>query len=93
MENDDSQQEETHILNTNTYYIGDNLELLKKVLSNSINLIYFDPPYNTGRDFFNFDDRFKSIDDYITFIKERIKECFRCSKPGGNIVIHIEAKI
>ena len=93
MEMSHSQQKETDILTSNTYYVGDNIELLKNVKSNSINLIYFDPPYNTGRDFFNFDDRFKSVDDYITFIKERIKECFRCLKPCGNILIHIEPKI
>jgi len=88
-----SQQEETDILEPNTYYIGDNLDLLKKVKSNSLNFIYFDPPYNTGRNFFNFDDRFKSVDDYVTFMKDRLKECFRCLKPCSNIVIHIEPKI
>ena len=35
----------------NLYYIGDNLALLKKLNSNFIDLIYFDPPYNTGRNF------------------------------------------
>ena len=93
MEITDSRQKEAELLEPNTYYVGDNIELLKRVTSNSINLIYFDPPYNTGRDFFNFDDRFKSIDDYITFMKEKIKECFRCLIPCGNIVIHIEPKI
>lgn len=93
MEMSHSQQKETDILTPNKYYVGDNIELLKKVKSNSINLIYFDPPYNTGRNFFNFDDRFKSVEDYVTFIKERIKECFRCLKPCGNILIHIEPKI
>lgn len=78
---------------SNNYYIGDNLLLLKKINDNSIDLIYFDPPYNTGRNFFDFDDSFKCIDDYIGFMKERIKECFRCLKPCGNIVIHIEPKI
>ena len=77
----------------NLYYIGDNLTLLKKLSNNFIDLIYFDPPYNTGRNFFNFDDRFKSVEDYIDFMKERIKECHRCLKPNGNIVIHIEPKI
>lgn len=89
IEMSNSQQKETDILKPNTYYVGDNIELMKNVKSNSINLVYFDPPYNTGRNFFNFDDRFKSVDEYNTFIKERIKECFRCLKPGGNILIHI----
>ena len=84
---------ELQTLDSNTYYIGDNLSLFKRVNDNSISLVYFDPPYNTGRNFFNFDDRFKSVTDYIDFIKERVKECFRCLKPNGNIVIHVEPKI
>ena len=81
------------IIGENAYYIGDNLEHLKKVESESIDFIYFDPPYNTGRNFFNFDDRFKSVEDYLNFIRPRVQECFRCLKPGRNIVIHIEPKI
>ena len=77
----------------NKYYVGDNIQYLKQLDNDSINLIYFDPPYNTGRNFFDFDDRFKTIDDYILFMKERIIECHRVIKPGGNVVIHIEPKI
>jgi len=77
----------------NTYLVGDNLELLKKVNSNSIDLVYFDPPYNTGRNFFNFDDKFKTKQDYITFIKVRLIEVHRVLKKIGSVVIHIEPKI
>lgn len=77
----------------NNYLIGDNIDLLKNITSNSIDLIYFDPPYNTGRDFYNFDDRFKSINEYTDFIKYRIIECHRCLKSTGNIIIHIEPRI
>tara|TARA_B110000967_G_C18879245_1_gene560069 strand:+ start:1187 stop:2269 length:1083 start_codon:yes stop_codon:yes gene_type:complete len=77
----------------NQFMVGDNIELLKQISDDSIDLIYFDPPYNTGRNFFDFDDRFKTVQDYIDFITIRIKECFRCLKPSGNIIIHIEPKI
>ena len=62
----------------NQYVIGDNLELLKGVADNSIDLIYFDPPYNTGRNFFDFNDKLKRIQDYIDFIKLRVIESHRC---------------
>ena len=77
----------------NNYYIGDNIDLLKKLDSESINLIYFDPPYNTGRHFYDFDDKFKSKEEYIQFIKLRINECHRVLKNTGTLVIHIEPKI
>jgi len=33
----------------NTVYLGDNLAVLKTILDESIDLIYVDPPFNTGR--------------------------------------------
>lgn len=80
-------------LNNNNYYVGDNYYLLKKLKNETIDLIYFDPPYNTGRNFYDFNDNFKTKQDYIDFIKLRIKECHRVLKKTGTIVIHIEPKI
>ena len=34
---------------TNTVYLGDNLAILKSLEAESIDLIYIDPPFNTGR--------------------------------------------
>jgi len=77
----------------NNYYIGDNIELLKNVHSSTIDLIYIDPPYNTGRDFHDYDDRFSSINSYIEFMRQRITECHRVLKNTGNIVIHVEPRV
>ncbi|MFM7014270.1 MAG: DNA-methyltransferase [Actinomycetota bacterium] len=33
----------------NTLYMGDNLEILKRIPAESVQLIYIDPPFNTGR--------------------------------------------
>ncbi len=77
----------------NEFRVGDNLELLKKLESGSIDMIYFDPPYNTGRHFYDFNDKFKSIPEYITFIKKRVVECRRVMKSTANIVIHIEPRV
>ena len=61
----------------NSYTLGDNLILLKGVASDSIDMIYMDPPYNTGRDFFYFQDKFA---DFPKFMEERIIECHRIVK-------------
>lgn len=78
----------------NEYKVGDSKELLKEVESNSVDLIYIDPPYCTGRDFYHFDDRFSSSADYRElFIRPLLHECHRVLTDIGNIVVHVEPKI
>jgi DNA modification methylase len=89
---EDVEDKKDEIINNN-YYIGDNIVFLNKLKDETIDLIYFDPPYNTGRHFYDFDDKFKNKDEYIQFIKLRIRECHRVLKNTGTIVIHIEPKI
>ena len=74
----------------NTYTIGDNLILLKGLLENTIDTIYMDPPYNTGRNFFYFQDKFAN---FPHFMEERLTECHRVLKKDGNIIIHVEPRI
>jgi site-specific DNA-methyltransferase (adenine-specific)/adenine-specific DNA-methyltransferase len=74
----------------NTFHVGDNLDLLKTVKAETIDMIYMDPPYNTGRNFYYFDDKFA---DFPKFMKERISECHRVLKKEGNIIIHIEPRV
>jgi site-specific DNA-methyltransferase (adenine-specific) len=81
------------VIQLDKYYVGDNLEVMKKIDDASIDLIYFDPPYNTGRHFYDFNDKFTSITDYVDFITLRIVDCKRILKDTGTIVIHIEPKI
>lgn len=54
--------------NTQNLYIeGDNLEVLKLLRENylgKVNVIYIDPPYNTGNDFVYEDDFHQSLVDY-----------------------------
>ncbi|GAE28603.1 type III restriction-modification system methylation subunit [Halalkalibacter wakoensis JCM 9140] len=52
----------------NIYIEGDNLEVLKllqKSYNGRIDLIYIDPPYNTGKDFVYRDNFKKSIENYF----------------------------
>ena len=78
----------------NQYLVGESANLLSQIDSDSVDLIYGDPPYNTGRDFFHFSDRFTSVEDYREKLMLPIlHECKRVLKPTGNIVIHIEPRI
>ena len=73
-----------------TFTIGDNVTLLKALSNESIDMIYMDPPYNTGRNFYYFEDKFA---DFPKFMEERITECHRVLKKDGNIIIHVEPRI
>ena len=75
---------------TNMYTVGDNISLLKGISNESIDMIYMDPPYNTGRNFYYFQDKFA---DFPKFIEERIVECHRILKKDANIIIHVEPRI
>ena len=75
---------------SDSFLVGDNLELLKDLATESVDLIYMDPPYNTGRNFYYFEDRFA---DFPQFMSDRITECKRVLKKDGNIIIHVEPKI
>lgn len=52
----------------NLLFVGDNLEilrLLQKSYGGRVNLIYIDPPYNTGNDFIYKDDFKDSVETYL----------------------------
>lgn len=76
----------------NQYLIGNNLEILKHN-NISCDLVYIDPPYNTGRNFGDFDDKWKSMSEYATnFLYPRLELCHQILKSNGNIIVHIEPK-
>ena len=62
---------------------GDSLELIKTIKDKCIDLIFTDPPYNIGKNFGNNKDSWKSTEDYVSWCKKWIDECFRVLKPNG----------
>ena len=77
----------------NEFLIGDNLEILKSLDDNSFQMIYMDPPYNTGRDFGEFKDKFASMKSYADeFLKPRLVEMRRILRDDGNIIVHVEPR-
>ena len=78
----------------NEYIVGNSLDLLTQVKDSSVDLIYIDPPYCTGRDFYHFDDRFESSKDYReNLMRPLLSQCHRVLSNVGNIVVHVEPKI
>lgn len=59
-----------------------------------VDLIYLDPPYNTGKIWsgaaFEFDDKFESLSDYLEFLRVRLIECRRVLKQTGSIYLHCD---
>ena len=61
-------QEEINKNSKNLFFTGDNLEILRHLQNNyrnSIDVIYIDPPYNTGNDGFVYPDNFEYSDEVL----------------------------
>jgi DNA modification methylase len=85
----------------NKLLLGDNLEILKTIETESIDLIYLDPPFFSNRNYEviwgdagevrSFQDRWAGgIDHYIAWLKERVAEMHRILKPTGSIFLHCD---
>lgn len=66
---------------------GDTLKVLPTLKDNSSQIILADPPYNIGKDFGNNSDK-QSIQNYLEWSDEWIKECLRILKPNGTMFIY-----
>lgn len=70
---------------------GDCIAYLKKIESNSVDLIVADPPYNLDKDYGNGSDS-KNFDEYIQFTREWTAEATRVLKPKGTMYIFMGFK-
>lgn len=71
----------------NTLVLGECLDILKDIKSETIDLIFVDPPYNLGKDFGNNKDKWSSAEEYVEWCKKWIDECFRVLKNEGTIYL------
>jgi DNA modification methylase len=88
-------------MSLNKLILGDNLEILKQLDSESVDLIYLDPPFFSNRNYEviwgdegevrSFKDRWSGgMDHYIGWLKERVEEMHRILKPTGSIFLHCD---
>ena len=69
-------------------YHEDNIELLRRLPNRSINLIYCDILYNTGKEFDDYSDNLGSPKEAIEWYRPRIEEMKRVLTDDGSIFIH-----
>jgi DNA modification methylase len=88
-------------MSVNRLILGDNLEILKSMESDSVDLVYLDPPFFSNRNYEviwgdtgeirSFQDRWAGgVSHYIDWLKERVSEMHRILKPTGSIFLHCD---
>jgi DNA modification methylase len=88
-------------MSVNKLILGDNLEILKTIESETVDLIYLDPPFFSNQTYEviwgddgekrSFEDRFAGgIDHYINWLKNRVRQMHRILKPTGSIFLHCD---
>jgi DNA modification methylase len=88
-------------MSVNKLILGDNLDVMKKIENDTVDLIYLDPPFFSNRNYEviwgdagevrSFQDRWAGgIEHYIAWLKERVEEMHRILKPTGSIFLHCD---
>jgi adenine-specific DNA-methyltransferase len=69
-------------------FYGDYLPILSsEIASNSVDIIFLDPPYNIGKHFADFYDKWESENDYINWANQILDHCLRILKPQGTLYV------
>jgi DNA modification methylase len=86
-------------MESNVIYCGDCLLKLREISSDSIDLIYIDPPFSSNRNYVafweeqekrHFEDRFENVQAYLDYMKPRLIELHRVLKPTGSFYYHCD---
>lgn len=75
----------------NLFINGNNLlalASLRERFRGKVQTIYIDPPFNTQRDDFGYNDRF-SRSSWLTFMRNRLQLAIELLRDDGNIFVHI----
>jgi DNA modification methylase len=88
-------------LETGTLHCGDNLQVMREIPDECVDLIYLDPPFFSNRNYEviwgdeaemrSFEDRWEfGLPEYIDWMEGRLAEMFRVLKPTGAIYLHCD---
>ena len=81
-------------------YQSDCLDILRSWQRTKVDIVYLDPPFFTQRKQslstrdrskeFSFDDRWRSISNYSSFLCDRLEELHQVLNPTGSIFFHCD---
>lgn len=75
----------------NAIILGDNLDLLRQLPNGVVNLVYVDPPFNTGnrqqRNGIGYEDSFENL---VDFLAPRFVEAYRVLADDGSFFVHAD---
>ena len=78
----------------NDIILGDCLVVMKDMQNDSIDLIYADPPFYSGKDYAakkgEFVDKWKTLQEYLDFMKARLTIMHDILKTDGTIYLHCD---
>ena len=79
---------------------GNCQELIKTISVESVDLVYLDPPFFTQKTHslvsrdnskeFSFNDKWKSLEEYLNFIEDVLTQCHKTLKDTGSIFLHCD---
>jgi len=88
------------MIQTQLIYCGDNLQKLRELPDECVDLVYIDPPFNSGRTYEQFwgdakekrafEDRFGDVEHYIHWMRPRVMELYRVLKKCGSFYYHCD---
>ncbi|MEX2586970.1 MAG: DNA methyltransferase [Actinomycetota bacterium] len=88
------------MIQTQLIYCGDNLQKLRELPDECVDLIYIDPPFNSNRNYEvfwgdtkekrAFEDRFGAVEHYIHWMRPRVMELYRVLKKTGSLYYHCD---
>lgn len=84
----------------NCILCGDSLKIMSSMEEASIDVIYLDPPFFTqdihkltpreNETEYQFNDKWRSLDEYLLFMEQRLSQCKRVLKDTGSIFLHCD---
>lgn len=77
----------------NQLFLKDNLSLLRVLPNDSIDLIFCDILYNTGKTFDDYNDKLGNVKEIMESYEPRLKEMWRVIKPTGAVYLHCNYRL